>query len=371
MGIKNLISDPLSKLIASVDNNGGDETNALVVATRPLKTYTSKTSFFINPTYGIEMAQDASYGGSVLIFDGTDTAEWDFTEPTGTKWEADSEDRPYADSKSLKCDNPNVNDVMQIANDAGPGTNIDLTPYTAITFWINVDKDWAGGDSFSVYGYLTDAAGAQVGTKVYIEDYFDYSSYDIWHYVDIPLADMGLSTSTIDAFRIENEAREGGKSPEFYIDEWYIQETGASITYTLEPDEGTWFHIKAFQTVFVDAYSGDNADSTVPQLSYDQILGVTTTTGYIYRSYQGDPDTPTQTARVTKLMDLLSYPYSSINNHFSDGTNTMITIANTYPPSYEYVLKSEDRDKLTFTVEGKMDDLLYFRISAQGYVEQR
>ena len=282
---------------------------------------------------------------------------------------ADSTDRAYADSKSLKCDNPNVNDVMQIANDAGPGTNIDLTPYTAITFWINVDDDWEGGDSFSVYGYLTDAAGAQVGDKVYIEDYFDYSSYDVWHYVDIPLADMGLSTSTIDAFRIENEAREGGKSPEFYIDEWYLQASGTPIDFEVVPDKGTWFHVKAFMTTFVDAYDPDEV-ITMPDLSYEKILGMTPTTGFIYKRYSEGNSDPITQARITSLMDMRSFPYTT-TEAISDGTNTMLNISNTYPTGMAYTLKSEDLDKLVFTIEDDFSDLLYFRICVQGYVEQR
>ena len=59
----------------------------LVVATRPHKAFTTKTAFFTNPTYGREMAQNAAYAGSVLIHDGTDTGEWTFSEPVGTKWE--------------------------------------------------------------------------------------------------------------------------------------------------------------------------------------------------------------------------------------------------------------------------------------------
>ncbi len=79
------------------------EHDALVVATRDLKTYTSRTLFASNPTYGIEMAQDAAFGGgALLLHDGTDTVAWTFSEPTGTKWKADDAGRPYADAKSLK-----------------------------------------------------------------------------------------------------------------------------------------------------------------------------------------------------------------------------------------------------------------------------
>ena len=80
---------------------------------------------------------------------------------------------------------------------------------------------------------------------------------------------------------------------------------------------------------------------------------------------------PIETEVMNAMLDLLSLPYSRITNHISDGTNTLITIENTYPTGVSFVLKAEDLDKIVYTVDDKLDDLLYFRISCQGYVEQR
>ena len=352
-----------------INTDSGEDTG-LVVATRDHKSYTTKTVFFTNPTYGREMAQNGKYGGvPLLTHDGTDTVAWTFSEPVGTKWTADSTDRVFADAKSLKCDNSNVDDIMQIINNVGPGNNIDMTGnYVALTMWINVDKDWQAGDSVSVYAHVD---GGPVGNKVYLEDYFDFDNYDIWQWIDIPLIDMGIGSSIIDAFRFETEAREGGKSPKFYVDEMYLQASGAPLDFEVIPDLSTWFHVKTFQTTFVDAYNPDNADGTMPNLAYNQILGVTPTTGYVYKRYSAGETDPIFESRITSLMDLLSFPYARLNNYISDGTNTLITIENTYPTGMEVVLKAEDLDKLVFTVDDKFDDLLFFRISVQGYVEQR
>ena len=365
------IKDFSNELEAQVDNDDGAEARGLVVATRPLKTFDTKTVFFTNPTYGREMAQNASFGGSVLLHNGIDAVAWTMSQPAGgADWVADSLDRPYAGTKSMYCNRAEVGDIMQILENTGPGTNLDLTPYTAITLWINVNNNWADNDSFSIYGYLSDGAGAQVGNKVYLEDYFDYSNDDIYQYISIPLLDMGLSTATIDAFRIECQAIQGTK-PRYYIDNWYLQETGAPIDFEVIPDEGTWFHVKAFQTTFADVITADNADSTMLQLSYDKILDMAPVSGYIYKRYsEGNPD-PIMQARITNLMDLLSYPYSEITNAISDGTNTMITITNVYPDGMDFVLKAEDLDKIVYTVDDAFDELLYFRICVQGFVERR
>ena len=364
------IVDTENGLEPAVDNNGGDEKRALVVATRPLKTHETRTAFAINTTYGREMAQNGLYGGvPLLIHNGTDDVAWTFSEPTGTKWEADSTDRVYADAKALKCDNPNVGDILQVINNVGPGNDIDMTAsYVALTMWINVDKDWAGGDSFNIYAHID---GALAGNAVALEDYFDSSNHDTWQFINIPLTDMGIGSTSIDAFRIENMDREGGKSPEFYIDEMNLQASGESIDFEIEPEAGTWFHIKSFKTVFVDALSADNADSTMPNLSYDKILGMAPTTGYIFRRYTKGNADPEFEYRITSLLDLLSLPSTNIVDTVSDGTNTLVTVETVYPDESEFILKSEDLDRLVYTLEDNFSDLLYFRISVMGHVETR
>ena len=213
--------------------------------------------------------------------------------------------------------------------------------------------------------------GALIGNKVYIESYFDYDDYDTWHYINIPLTDMGLTVETLDAFRIENEAREGGKSPKFWIDEFEFRVTGTPVDYEVIPDKGTWFHVKSFQTTFVGAHKSDLVNATLPLLAYDKILAMTPTEGYIHKRFSEGATDPIFEVRITNLMDLLSLPYSTITNAMSDGTNTLITITNEYPDGVAFVMKAEDLDKMVYTVEDDFSQLLFMRISVQGYVEQR
>jgi len=306
----------------------------------------------------------------LLIHNGIDDVAWTMSNEVGGKWTANSTDRPYAGATSLKCDNPAVDDVVDLYENTGPGTDIDMTAtYIALTFWINVDKDWKAGDSFSIYAYKDTTT--QVGNKVYLEDYFDYDNYDIYQFINIPLTDMGIESSSLDAFRIENEAREGGKSPKFYVDNMNLETTGVPLIYTVKPDRGTWLHVKAFQTTFVDAFDNTLADASVPNLSYDKILGMTPVAGYIYKRYSEGKSDPISEQRITSLLDLLSLPYSNLTSSISDKTNTLITIANEYPDNIPYVLKSESLDEMTFTIEDDFSTLLFFRIALTGFVEYR
>ena len=305
-----------------------------------------------------------------IMDDGEDyiiAPDWLFSEPAGTKWVENDTGQAHTGTKSLKCDNANVGDIMQLLN--VNGTDVTLAHCTAVTMWIYVDKDWLLGDSVSFYAENTPPGST--GNKVYLEDYFDFLTHDTWHYINIPLTDMGLTTETIDSFRFENEARAGGKSPKFWIDEIELKVSGTPIDFEVIPDRGTWFHIKSFQTTFCDAVTADNADSTMLQLSYNKILDMTPTTGYIYKRYSEGNSNPIFEARITSLMDLLSFPYSTISNAISDGTNTLITITNEYPAGVDFILKAEELDRIVYTVEDNFSDLLYFRICVQGFVEQR
>jgi hypothetical protein len=434
--LKHVIADKAGTP-AEVNEDPGEDTG-LVVATRPHKTFVSKTVYFTNSTYGREMAQDGAFNAVVwTIHDGTDTdeadagncdgigtdtnkledtgqnfestvvtgmsvhnstdgtysyvtsvtddeglavlddimddgddyfinPEWTFSEPVGLKWVEDSTAQAHTGTKSLLCDNANVGAVMQLLNING--TDVPLSNCIAVSMWIRVGAEWVTGDSVSFYGYND---GAEIGNRVYLEDYFDYTTWDVWQYISIPLIDLGLTAETLDAFRFQNEARAGAKSPTFWIDEIEFQVSGASIDYSVVADVGTWFHIKAFQTTFVGAHVGTLADATMPKISYDQFLDMIPTTGYVYKRYSGGETKPIAEVRITNLMDLLSLPYSKISNLISDGTDTLLTIENSYPTGMDFVLKAEDLDKITYTIDDTFDDLGFFRISCQGYVEYR
>ena len=348
-------------------NTDPGESRGLVVATRPHKTFTSKSIFATNPTYGREMNKNAAYtGAAVLVHNGTDNVAWTMSEPVGTKWVADDTAHYYAGAKAMTFDNGIVGAIMQVINNAGPGTDIDMSGYAAITMWIYVGNNWELSDSFSLYAHLN---GAMVGNKVYLEHYFESSLHNTWQYIDIPLADMGIAALSIDALRIQNEVRGGPQSPQFWIDDWYIQQTGAPVDYTVKPDNGTWLYVENIQITFVDAYDPALLSSNMPNLSYNKILGMTPTTGYVLRIVANE--VTLSEVRFINLLSILSYPNTTITNYISDGTNTLITIAKNYPEHNSFILKSEEAEKLVITIEDNFSQLLAFRMSVNGHAEKR
>ena len=363
MGVSNYVTDMATKKTAEVDATPGED-RGLVVATRPLKTYTNQLEFFTNPTYGPEMNQDGAFGGApLLIHNGVDAVAWTMSEPVGTKWVANDATRFHSGAASMSFTNGIVGAIMQVINNVGPGNNIDMTGnYVALTMWINVDSDWGPGDQFELYAFVD---GALVGNAVNLEDYFNINTLDVWQYINIPLTDLGIEASLIDAFRIENAARDGAKSPTFYIDDWYLQESGAPVVYTVAPNKGVWFHVVESKMIFVDAVATDTPD--VIHLGYNKILGATLTNGLLYQQFV--EGSLTVSARMIGIADILQLPGWHIESALSDDTNTTLTLAQELP--VPLILKAEESDRLQVTIEDDFSVFVMFRFAVSGYEEIR
>ncbi len=374
MPFNSLITDKATGMSAEVTDkwDGEIEKKALIVATRPLKYYTNEVRFFTNDDYGVDMNQDTgALGSPAEVHNGTDDPLWTGTNIVGAVVSFASTEQNHTDggTKSVKCEKENANDVYQFAK----GSDLDCTSYVSLTMWIYVDKDWKAGDSVEVFGYDT-GTGLQVGDAVALEDYFSYGDYDTWHKISIPLTDMGTlaSYTTLDALRVKQASVEG-KGPKYYLDDVQFEETGAPIAFTLKPDKGTWLYVEEFTFSFADAYTGiitvagATENASLPGLSYNKLLGETLVSGIVYKREQ---DGETQFTRTIKgILDLLQLPHTEITAQGSDGTNSFVTIrAEHLTP---LILKSENADKITWTISEDLSGLLQLRISAGCKIEQR
>ena len=234
------IQDPRNKNGPFIDTAEGED-QALVVATRPLKTLKNASRYFSNSDYGVDMNVNATTSGTPLkIHDGLDSTLWTGTSIVGRKTTFNSGDRYVSGTHSVKTDNANINDVYQFTKVTG---TVDMTGYTSISMYINVDKDWKAGDSVSIYGWDT-STGVQIGTEVYLENHFAYSTYDTWHKITIPLTEFGVLSSSIvlNSIRFQQISDEWS-APKYYIDDIQFEESGIPISFSIEPDLGTWLYI--------------------------------------------------------------------------------------------------------------------------------
>jgi len=350
-----------------VDMTPGED-DALVVATRDLKTYDDLLRPFTNATYGVDMNQDPSYGGSPRLIYDEDTgpaAEWTTSAVTGT-WTFDSTTQAYSGSKSIDATATVNEETMSLTS-----TSFDLSPYTTLTGHIYLTA-WStlGTKGVNIYGW----DGGLVGNSVDIGDYINTTELGIWQAFGIPLSAMGLTNSTIDSIRFTTVDIGPGLPPDYYLDRLDLQEIGGPIEYTMTPVEETWVYVDSIEVIMADAYAGvvDTGEAnhypTMPGLSYDQLLGEgPLASGILYqRINAGGIEF---SATIKQLSDMLQYPYSRLINTVSDGTNTMIAIHMGF--GEPAILKAEDEDRLRIVIQDDLTGLLLLRMTAGGRVEHR
>ncbi len=365
MSIKTFITDITTGIKAKVDNKNDTEENALVVATRPLKTLTNKVLFFSNPTYGIDMNKSLGPAGTPIhIHNGIDNVYWTASAITGAiRWDFNSNTQAHTGTYSIDGTTTLNGDESQYAK----GSNQDLTGYTSLTGWIYI-TDWAtlGVKEVQIYGW--DVGVGLVGNIVDIGDYINKAIFNTWSKFIIPLSDMGLTNLTVDSIRIKTISTGGGAPPSYYLDDIDIQETALFLKYTIEPVDGTWLYVDQVNITMADALNTTLADNSMFNLSYNKFLGLSNLSiGILFQKiHEGEV---TWVSTFHNLLDFLQIPNTNILTAGCDGTNTWFSLNQIF--GSPVLLKSETKDNLTFVLRDDMDGLLRFRIGASCREEQR
>jgi len=364
MSLKTYITDPATGRKACVMD--GIYPHSLAVATRPMIVYDNAIKFFTNDTEGVNMNVNAGFSGTPeKIHDGTDSTLWTATDIVGggkTTFNSADRNHTVAGALSIKVDNSPVGDVYQIAK----GSPMNMPDYTALTMWINVDKDWKLGDVVEMHGWDT-ALGVQVGVAIDLKDYFAYLDYDVWHKLTIPLTDMGISGSTtLDSFRVEQVAKEG-KSPKYYLDDVQLEEVGIPFRYELKADKSTWLHVDSLSIIVVARIPSTITGASMPYLSYNTLLGTTLISGLTYSRKKEDKTV--LSLQIKNIADILELPQASITSLGSDGVDTFLKIDQVL--TAPLILKPEEDDILSYTVNDDLSGLTRFRISAGCRIEYR
>ena len=311
----------------------------------------------INNTYGTEMAQDFSFGGTpVPVHDGIDSVLWTGTNETGNKFTFNSTDQAHSGSNSIKANKPAVNNVMQLDN----GSGIDMSNYTALTMYIYVSSNWSGGDSMSIYGWDT-GTGLQVGDAVFLEDYFNESDFNTWHKIVIPLGDIAVTASTLDAIRIECVSTLG-QSPIFYIDDVQIEETGNTQTFSLAAGEGSMIEVNQISFAIVAALDTTLLNATMPNISYNQFLGLPALdNGLLFQSIKNGQ---VQFGGGAKTVGQLIKGGSTLKNVICDGTNTCITLESDF--GSPTIVDARTNDSLNFILSDDLSGLISMSVLYKG-----
>ena len=318
---------------------------------------------FINATYGNAINQDGAASGTPInVHNGTDNAYWTGSNVVGSKVTFDSTDTgtgwPPAGTKSVKIDNPALNDVWQFAK----GSNQDLTGYNSISMKIYIDKDWTSGDSINIFGTI---GGVLVGNAVLVEDYIDEFLFDTVQTLSISLADMGLTGQTIDAFRMSQVGRHG-KAALWYLDTFDIQENGIGIEFKTFHDSDDIYIAKSLVVTLGDALSATLTNGAgITPLSPIKILGLTQlTSGLLIMIVSGG--VTKFSGSITNLGDLQSIGFVTTNK-WSDGTNTQVTLELEFSEPL-VMRRSNTLDYVSVTVSDDLTGLTRFNATLRGSV---
>ncbi len=361
-GVPSNITGPKGRVVETF-KMPGDATGLIVYTEADRDILDPEFHPFLNPNFGIAMNLDASFAGTPeKIHDGEDSILWTGSAVQGSKFTFDSTDQANSGSQSVLTNGGNQNDIMQYSTTTPTSTASSV----ALTMFVFVDKDWDALDSWSVYGYNTTTA-AQVGEKVFLEDFFDFQEFDVWQKISIPLENMMLNaTGTITSFRFENEFR-SGPAPVWYLDDFQLEQQGGTQTFKATADPGTKFRIDEIRIALADEITGTLADGTMPALSFDQLMDIASSTipnGIIFQRVQ-DGEVKF-TVGISQLGDFLSTG-SNLINQISDGQFTFITLLVKFPTPI--ILDSRDDDFLSFTISADFSGLTRFTAAARGAVQ--
>ncbi len=363
MSIQVFLSDPTHKNSVEVDIPEREK-RGLVVATRSLKTFENDVRFFTNGAQGIDMNVDASFGGTpVKIHNGIDDALWTASAIAGN-WTFNSTDQAHTGSNSVDATLTVNNSVAEFVK----GGDQDLSGHVGISGWIYL-TGWTqtGTKQVLLSGWDTGLI-AIVGVSVDLADYINVGILNVWQKFSIPLSDLSLVGTTIDAIRIQTIDIGAGAPPNYYLDDIQIEETGGSVIYTVEPDLGTWLHITCIHLIMADLFASEVLNGTVPGIPYNSFLGVSALSNGIV--YQRIADDETKFTIIFKqLSDFLQLPQTKMLDTGSDGTNTWLSLDGVV--TEPIILKSETRDRLRIIISDNLSGLLLLRISVGAKAEQR
>ncbi len=274
---------------------------------------------------------------------------------------SDAGDLPGS-AQAVLINNPAVSETWEFDKTS----DLTIANYVAISGWINIDSDWADADSIDMYCYDT-ASATEIGQRVHIEDFISIGEFDSWQSFAVPFSVLDIENEgTFDAVRFQVTARDGAKSPKFYIDDLQVEQTGTPLVFKAVTPKGTRFHITELRIRMEDTFDSTLANATIPNIPLYAFLGVARlTNGIVFRRVQVG-----KTAFSVTLRDLSDFMSTGSNliNVTGNAATTGFTLLVEFP--VPIVLEGGDGENfLSFTISDDLSGLLRFTAVARGSVE--
>lgn len=328
--------------------------NALHVATREGLDWSVKSIPFTDDNGGANINKDVAFSGTPEeIHDGGDNTYWTATALSGN-WNFTSSSQANTGTQSIDARGTNNGAEAQLERPSG---SISSSSYTFITGYVYIGN--FNESNHHIYFRFRDA-GVNVSNVVDMATFVDTNNEDAWLKFAIPLSLFFDTVTDFDQLIIQTASDAGG-APNYWLDDIQLEESGGTI-YTAEPPAGKLFQIKSLDIVMADALDTTLLNSSMPNLSYDQILGLASlSSGVTIRRIRKNK--VEFSANFRNLTDIL-YAGFSIVNAGCDGTNTFIKLS--LDASWWIDLDANERDRIELIASDDLSGLLQFRAIARG-----
>ena len=323
-------------VVAGVDNRRGRQPGA-IVAFRSLDESLTTVAPLLNSTFGANLNQDVSFGGTPeIIHNGATSTEWTGNIITG--------DWNLADAGKITLTAGSDNDSVTFAEETP--TTIDIANFTALTGKIDLDTYSQVTNDFLIQ---FDLAGVAVGDALSLNGFIDSGNFNEQSFA-IPKADFNFGTTVVDGFTI-TLTRSGGARPTVKFDDIQLEQTGTPLTFTYRPTGDGMTRLLALKIIMADnvtvpsSYNAFFGDSALP-------IGITvsaTSEGQIVF-----------TGSFTRLADFISVA----NSTFQDSIGAADSWMSINIPflSHPVILNGALSDSVEFTINDNLSGLLFFRV---------
>jgi hypothetical protein len=322
-----------------------------VVFTTPAFEFEPTIKPFLNSDFGTALNQDASFGGTPeLIFDGGSG---------GTEWVGSGNSQwDFSDAGKVTVDHGSNNSIA-LFEDAG---TIDTSVYVALTGKVDLDNYTPNSQDILFQFQLS---GSPLGVPVSMNSFIDTGNFAEQSFA-IPLLSFGLAGATVNEFTITVQ-RSAGHNPHISFDDFQIEQTNSPLKYTVDVLSSEVYYVNQINFLMVGqvsgitTVSGSTQNATVPNLSYDKLLGLNTlSNGIIFSRVQNNKSVINITLK--DLSDFLSF--SVILDHISDGVNTLVTLS--VMLNDPIVLNGGGKDELSLTISDDLSGLVKFTALTRG-----
>jgi len=332
--------------------------NGPITYTHPFANDISAGQPFINPVYGVDMAQNGQFGGTPDgVHNGTDSALWTGTNLAGTNFVFDSTTQKKSGTKSVDgVGTNNNNEALFTRSSVINGAN-----YIALTGWIYI-IDWSTAGTEKEVQIRNRIGGVDIGDALNLSDFINKGLFNTWQKFTVNIDLFNIGPADFDELVVKTVDIGGGSAPSYFLDDiqWENDATG-SLSYGLFVPKGFEFFLEEITFAAAGPLDSRLADGTHANIPYDKFVGETMDIGVLLQVQSNAGIF--NAAIFGNHIEFMSTPNMEFQSG-GDGTNTWVVYRTRYSTAPS--LKGDANGVFQIVINDDLSNLLYFRSIARG-----